>query len=1133
MRPTSTHTFVWSKTLLPLIGRHGNAMCVRPPSARPARIALSVSSLKLSIRFGASFMLDATSIPANVFIHTSSTFSSRSQDKKIIWYCSQLDEDGLRLFRPKKGYLLLKIKKKGYRTPTISYMYPGHDEEFWVPQYVTPSYNSFPHLAAAYPHAAAQLRAASLPPGVAVPPGANTLLAGNPPTLVVASRSPYDPPALKKRKVGEGSIGEDDAAAVLSDLGRSSSPPGSPRSSSPKIRVLDDDNDDQDISDDEDTPSRYGRSAAGRNSAGSASSPNGAATADNEDPQRTRRNLRGGITRRSTEAANQLLRSHANATNKSSPSPSSSSSARAQPLPGSFSSPASSASAGLTALAGTPPPHSFFSQHPSASPFPYSQASAAAEMYKLYSGLNHPALASAGLNGASRPSASATSPATPSPSSSAMPATGAFPSPPPNPIDPTAPLDPGLFQQQQQQLQILQQQLYNAHLAQTGNPTQAQAYLLHHQQRLAQLALQQAQHLQLQQQMLLQQQQQLQQQQLQPQRTSQTNGPSIPSCTTSSSPSSATSTSAAASTTSNIPKIILTANALKASSSSVPKATTNDMDVDASTDSSLDSGDEEGDSEHSGSSSRRDDSGLSKRNKFFYKQLRDHLEDDVTLTPIGFVNDWYYLMDPKLHVGPNNRGGTFEKRVKLHFIEYLEVVHNGTTLWLCWGTLLDAAKAPIFRRSSHFYRIPGSQSTILKSPSRATQDWDVASDDSKQQMRKWATLIKNALDAKWDYANIDSARSLVDVLNLPLPSSPPLDEKGEPIVKSSRRPSTVSLTTQKLDAEGFLKSTDSKSSALYVWRNCGLPVPEENPSVDSSWTDEAHQIDAQLEKKLANTFGMSDRLDVFRQLFSLLVAPTGTLTFSKLELAFQRFGCPMYMMAKMLDLVSTGAFNADMTAASARAFLADQPEESYLIRLSHNQPGVFVLCYRVDGVDQATRVFNQPAAGLAVETDSKLEKASQWSSIIKGCPAIRTPQISSQYSSFKDHKLAIADLLTDKRFLLPSDSDSSNLMDVDEAVNTREVASSSSAVPAQSNDDAAALAKLSHERSSDVLSYLAKLRGLSKITTSDFQEWCLYISSAQGKEVTNQLHSLLTAFREEPDLWVNFAREVIPRKATV
>ena len=129
---------------------------------------------------------------------------------------------------------------------------------------------------------------------------------------------------------------------------------------------------------------------------------------------------------------------------------------------------------------------------------------------------------------------------------------------------------------------------------------------------------------------------------------------------------------------------------------------------------------------------------VQQRNKFFYKELRDHLESHARQS-IGFLNDWFFIMDPKLHVGPINRDGTFEKRVRLHFIEWLELKH--TNLWICWGTLLDTSYLPVFREGSSVYRIPGNQSSVFKT-NRSFQGWNVGDDGAfKLVYCHWTAII--------------------------------------------------------------------------------------------------------------------------------------------------------------------------------------------------------------------------------------------------------------------------------------------------------------------------------------------------------------------------------------------------------
>lgn len=748
---------------------------------------------------------------------------------------------------------------------------------------------------------------------------------------------------------------------------------------------------------------------------------------------------------------------------------------------------------------------------------------------------------------------------------------------------------------------------------------------------------------------------------------------------------------------------------------------------------------------------------MAKRNKSFYRQLRD-LDTGEATPEIGFVNDLFFVMDPKLHVGPSNRDGTFEKRVRLHFIEYLELKlpsargnasssspsateqqttndetnlgenHSNTeekkeikgenvkktkeetmeseqmdsrvdeetastsasvatppalstseqesnanqaqtsgnastgasgngisspnsssgshNLWLCWGTLLDTSKTPIFRQSSQFYRIPGNQSSVLRSHSRAPHAWDVADVASASYLRNLATQIASALNEHWDGANITSARALVDTLKLVLPTSTPLDEKGDFLP-----PSAENLFKELL--ENFLNRTPVPSPnamevtpeeelephavAQSIWRTCGLKIPLSSdvanrpvsPSSHSSWTDEPVSLDGNtdLQQRLCAAVGIAEPLaDAQYRLLRLFLAPEGKFTFADLELALRRFGGRKSLIKKMLDVLSTGAFNGALNSAATRTLLQDQPDGTYLIRFSQQYPENFVLCSRVqNSINQINKICNQQSAGLEIEIDGRLCQVTQWASILKSCPAMTTPIVSPQNAAhYKDHGIPIVELLADRRFQIPaetfaslpararqgpphaSDTESTDSSADDEPTTTSPhldfgssnhsagaggssssmmdsssnksssnhsnshsasfaadkmaaraaaaaslscsgnanlaaaVASAAAAAAAANKDltheDSVKLAKheleakLSSERSADILSYLSQLRSKFKIDEAVFHEWCLVISSAKGKEITPQLHSLLLAFREEPELWIGFANQVIPSR---
>ena len=1182
----------------------------------------------------------------------------------------------MRLFRPKKGYLLLKIKKKGYRTPSVSYMYPGHDEEFWLPSYAPPYGSAFglnqQQPTPTHGHAT---RAAV---GAALPSSSSGMV----------TRSAYDPPMLKKAKLAEALMGDEDAAALLTDLGRSSSPPSSPRNSSSKVRALDSDDDDNGDSKEEMSGLKDVNGRRGE-----------------DTPTGTEMHLRS---RR--ESRNRPLFSNTNATpvkNESTPT------AEERVL----------SSLNGAARAGTPPTPNpgqlgmLFPNVASPNPFYHQHAQTAAnlpfwsspEVYKLYTQPRFGALDAKSVPFGSNPAAATVDPAT-------------------------------AFQHQQ----LLLQQQYLAQQLQQ-NPAAAQAFL--QQQHLAQLAFQQQ--LQAAQQHHAQQlaQQQLAQQQLAQQQQQQaSSSTSSPSRTTSSTSLKAADNNGSPAGTSSSPSPSnlsssglplpiksehsssasgkasangnsdsranhnLAANGSStsgnASSSSnggsAPAGSTSEaaikdenwMDADGSESADTEDGSVTPEYPRRGRPRRVDDpmaiadaNAMSKRNKFFYKQLRD-LDTGSATPEIGFVNDLFFVMDPKLHVGPSNRDGTFEKRVRLHFMEYIELkipkwtkeapattsnsstssvtgagaigagesaaAEGGpgaaetlatvakeepadhttdlstssssvspstptvtvsspsasanasspstSTLWLCWGTLLDSSKTPIFRRSSQFYRIPGNQSAVLRSHSRAPHDWDVADEASAAHLRVLATTIANTLNELWDGANIASAIELVDTLKLVLPTSTPLDEKGDYMP-----PSTDTLFKELLEnclnrspaptpnAAAMDISDDEplepRAAALAIWRNLGLRVPEN--VADVAWTEEPIALSSSLETKLVAALGLIEpHLESQIKIFRIFVAPEGHFSFADLELAMRRFGGRKMLITKMLDVLSTGAFNGTLNSASTRSLLQDLPDGSYLIRYSQHTPENFVLCSRVqNSIAQINKIFNQPSAGLEIEIDGRLCQVSQWSSLLKSCPAMTTPVVAPQNATlFKEHGLPIVELLADRRFQIPAESfaaipararqsvamesDTSSESSSEEQAASGErlyaankiaaqaaAASLSNSIPSNNGNLAASVAaaaaaaaaankslsheesvslakheleaKLNSERKSDILSYLAKLRAESRIDPALFQAWCLFVSSPQSKDIAPQLHSLLLAFREEPELWISFANDVIPRKLTV
>lgn len=1123
----------------------------------------------------------------------------------------------MRLFRPKKGYLLLKIKKKGYRTPSVSYMYPGHDEEFWLPSYAPPYGSAFglnqQQPTPTHGHAT---RAAV---GAALPSSSSGMV----------TRSAYDPPMLKKAKLSEALMGDEDAAALLTDLGRASSPPASPRRSSSKGRIHDSDEDDNGDSKEDLMNSKDG--IGGR----SDDSSNGT-----EMHLRSRR-----------ESRNRPLFSNTNAT----PMKTESSSSAEDRLLSSLNGAARSGTPGPTPsqlgvlfpnAANTNP--GFYHQHSQAAanlPFWTSP-----EVYKLYT---QPRF---GLDGK------------------------------PAPFGANGAVDPATAFQHQQLL--LQQQYLAQQLQQ--NPAAAQLYL--QQQQLAQIAFQQqfqaAQQHHAQQ---LAQQQLQQQQQLAQQQSSSRSKPSDGPGASSPSPSPLASTSGlplpvkseyGSATNGEASRTNANGSSSSAGVASSPSPNTNNasggasdaavkdenwMDAEGSESADTEDGSVTPEYPRRGRPRRVDDplamsdaTSLSKRNKFFYKQLRDL--DTASSTPeIGFVNDLFFVMDPKLHVGPSNRDGTFEKRVRLHFMEYIELkipksardgaatlaatttetttegperaaaaetlatvakedpaeptdlsassssVQPSTptantstspstpTLWLCWGTLLDSAKTPIFRRSSQFYRIPGNQSAVLKSHSKAPHDWDTADEASAARLRSLATTIANTLNEHWDGAKVDTAIELVDTLKLDLPTSTPLDEKGEympptsdalfkDLLENCMNHSPASTPNPAAMDQSSDVIIESYTATVAIWRSLGLAAPEN--SADNTWMHESIKLTPVLEAKLAIALGLTDpHVDAQLKIFRIFVAPEGLFSFADLELAVRRFGGRKMLITKMLDVLSTGAFNGSLNSASTRLLLQDLPNGAYLIRYSQHSPENFVLCSKVqNSIAQINKIFNQPKEGLEIEIEGRICHVSQWSSLLRSCPSMTTPIIAPQsVALYKEHGLPMIELLADRRFQIPAEAfaalplqarqtlamESDTSSESDDQAGVRSLLANQEAADAAiaalaatttkasataialaasaaskankdlSHAEAVALAehefeaKASKKRNAKILAYINKLRNEARIDQAQFQSWCLFVSGPDSKAVAPQLHSLLEAFSEEPDVWISFANDVIPRRVTV
>lgn len=328
----------------------------------------------------------------------------------------------------------------------------------------------------------------------------------------------------------------------------------------------------------------------------------------------------------------------------------------------------------------------------------------------------------------------------------------------------------------------------------------------------------------------------------------------------------------------------------------------------------------------------------SKRNKFFYKEVKDILimHEEIPKTEnnqtsfIGFLNEIFFLFDPKLYVGPSNRDGTFEKRVRLHFLETMELniyqnknsprksAHNdlSNSIWICWGTLLDSFGYPIFRKSVDIYRIPGNQSALFKS-NKNLYGWNVASKDQKMDLRDQAIVIKKQIESIF--------KDKIDVTFSDLQSS---------VQSLSIRSNHIS---QSMNTQSNRSYSSSLNDANEFWKRCGF-------------SDNVIHLDSNIQSILCNVLGISLNRDQLCTVFECLgvIDKEGNLERNNFNLILKRYGPLDQLYDRMIQIIKTKSFNNDMDSEQAKEMLNDQCCGSFLTRYSKKSPETFSIAYKDD-----------------------------------------------------------------------------------------------------------------------------------------------------------------------------------------
>jgi hypothetical protein len=415
------------------------------------------------------------------------------------------------------------------------------------------------------------------------------------------------------------------------------------------------------------------------------------------------------------------------------------------------------------------------------------------------------------------------------------------------------------------------------------------------------------------------------------------------------------------------------------------------------------------------------ESAANKRNKFFYKELREHLENKLRPS-IGWLSDIFFVMDPKLHVGPINRDGTFEKRVRLHFIEWLEL--KNVNLWICWGILLDQTRQPVFRESSNLYRIPGNQSSMFKT-NRSFQGWAVADEEQRRVLRTHATEVRGQLEGRWDGYSTEAARRMikVDPFELPAASSPPDALLDLPLELRSGKPTTRSDTAKQ---EHVVDVRPAEEIAAETWEAMGFKVPARVEDADGETEADAGETivwGESFTNVLARTLGLTTHREEILKVFKLMTTKDNKINYDLWLTAVKRFGFGQRMIAKMCDVLSTGAFNGEMSTEDAENELLHREAGSYLIRYSRSSPEHFCICWRwKDKIEQMNKISNDPAGGIVVDVGTEPLRFANWKAFIAAAEIMSKNVIANSKTeySFAEHHVPLEKLMNDERYTLRS-----------------------------------------------------------------------------------------------------------------
>lgn len=390
----------------------------------------------------------------------------------------------------------------------------------------------------------------------------------------------------------------------------------------------------------------------------------------------------------------------------------------------------------------------------------------------------------------------------------------------------------------------------------------------------------------------------------------------------------------------------------------------------------------------------------SKRNKFFYKEVKDILlqgdnsninDNDDTCKDkknsksslIGFISDIYFLFNPKLYVGPSNRDGTFEKRVRLHFIDYIEINHDDP-LWICWGTLLDSFGYPIFRKSTDIYRIPGNQSTLFKS-SQHLYGWQLASDEQKQSLYDDAQKVKEIIEKKLKEDKVKNNNTSLDDLK----------KLVQPIL-SQKTPNQYELFK--------IVNSSSEYPYKFIWNE--LLKVENDIENRKILFNSKHQL------TLTNLTSINDEKyyhllkDILESIS--IIDNDGYLNEENFRLLYLYFGpFDSGFFRRMIQLVETRCFNCDIDSEKTKELLFDKDNGTYIIRYSNKIRGTFCIGYKDDkgNIVQYYNIKNDIENGSKLNVDSKI--FDSWNDLIQyfGRDILKHPYISSKNT--KMHNLLV------------------------------------------------------------------------------------------------------------------------------